>query len=158
MFYRYPLTTRFRIISSGEAGAQIAALDWAIIHGVDHGGWCPKGRLSEAGPISQAYLLSETPLTSRLQPTVWNVRDSDATVIFTLDDALDTGSRRTARFADKLRRPWLHHRPGFHEKIFLRFLLKHRVTTLNIAGPSESAAPGIYRLVYETMGLTLDPS
>ena len=33
-----------RIVSGGQTGADRAALDFAIEHGLKHGGWCPKGR------------------------------------------------------------------------------------------------------------------
>lgn len=146
------LPPRFRIVSGGQSGADIAALDWAIARRIDHGGWCPKGRRSEVGPIPACYLLSETPLAAYLQRTEWNVRDSDATVIFTLDEKLDGGSKRTAQFADTLRRPWLHFRPGVHPKFLAQFVARHRVNTLNAAGKRESSAPGIYRFVMDTLG------
>jgi Circularly permutated YpsA SLOG family len=154
------LPSNFRIISGGQSGADIAALDWAIAHYADHGGWCPKGRRSEDAPIAPHYLLSETPLSNYLQRTEWNVRDSDATVIFTLTDALDGGSKRTAQFADKLGRPWLHFRPSVHPKFLRQFLVRHRVTTLNVAGKRESSAPGIYRFVFDTLeqALAVGPS
>jgi len=144
------------LISGGQSGADTAALDWAIGHDVVHGGWCPRGRRSEDGPIPDHYLLSETPLSNYLQRTEWNVRDSDATVIFTLTDALDGGSKRTARFADRMHRPWLHFRPGVHEKYLTQFLTRHKVTTLNVAGKRESSAPGIYRLVFDTLNRAFD--
>lgn len=151
------LPTKFRIVSGGQSGADIASLDWAIGHAVDYGGWCPKGRRSEDGPIPAHYLLSETPLANYLQRTEWNVRDSDATVIFTLTDALDGGSKRTAQFADKLHRPWMHFRPGVHEKYLAQFLIRNKVTTLNVAGKRESSAPGIYRFVFDTLNRVLAP-
>lgn len=40
-----------KVISGGQTGADRAALDWAIEHGIPHGGWCPKGRRAEDGPI-----------------------------------------------------------------------------------------------------------
>lgn len=147
----------FRLVSGAQSGADRAALDWALANHVDHGGWCPKGRRSEDGPIPPQYQLSETPLRGYLQRTEWNVRDSDATVIFTLSDVLDGGSRRTATFADALRRPWLHWRPGVHEKYLAAFLLKHDVLTLNVAGKRESAAPGIHRFVFDTLTRALRP-
>ena len=110
MTEKFDLKQGFCIVSGGQSGADVAALDWAIAHMVDHGGWCPKGRRSEDGPIPPHYLLMETPQANYLQRTEWNVRDSDATVIFTLTDVLDGGSKRTAQFADKLHRPWLHFR------------------------------------------------
>ena len=155
---RYVMPVGFRIVSGGQAGADRAGLDWAILHGVDHGGWCPKGRRSEDGPIPAGYLLSETPLAGYLQRTEWNVRDSDATVIFTLTDALDGGSKKTAEFAEKRGRPCLHFRPGVHPKFLALFLARHRVTTLNVAGKRESAAPGIHRFVCQMLDQTLTSS
>src|SRR5262245_26933171 len=38
-----------RIVSGGQTGADRAALDWALAHGIPHGGWCPKGRRAEDG-------------------------------------------------------------------------------------------------------------
>ena len=152
------LPPKFRIVSGGQSGADMAALDWAIAHAVDHGGWCPKGRRSEDGAIAAHYLLSETPLSNYLQRTEWNVRDSDATVIFTLTDVLDGGSKRTAQFADKLHRPCLHFRPSVHPKFLAQFLARHKVTTLNVAGKRESSAPGVYGFAFETLGRALIPA
>ena len=95
--------------------------------------------------------MNETPLASYLQRTEWNVRDSDATVVFTLEDSLDGGSKRTAQFAEKFFKPWLHFRPSVHPKFLAQFLVRHNVTTLNVAGKRESSAPGIYRLVFDTL-------
>ena len=150
------LPKAFRVVSGGQTGADIAALDWAIANSVEHGGWCPKGRRSEDGTIPSQYLLKETPLGSYLQRTEWNVRDSDATVIFTMTDVLDGGSKRTAQFAEKLHRPLMHFRPGVHEKYLASFLIQNRVTTLNVAGKRESSAPGIYQFTYEVLSRALD--
>ena len=38
-----------KIISGGQTGADIAALDFAIKHNSPHGGWVPKGRKAEEG-------------------------------------------------------------------------------------------------------------
>ena len=40
-----------KIISGGQTGADRAALDFAIKHKIPHGGWVPKGRLAEDGPL-----------------------------------------------------------------------------------------------------------
>lgn len=65
----YMLSYDFRLVSGGQADADAAALDWAITHGVAHGGWCPKGHRSEAGPIDDRYRLVETPSANYLQRT-----------------------------------------------------------------------------------------
>ncbi len=141
----------FMLVAGGQTGADRAALDWAIGQGLPHGGWCPRGRKTEDGVLPGCYLLQETPTANYLQRTEWNVRDSDATLVFTLDDKLDGGSKRTAAFAESLGRPWLHVRPGVHPKYVARFLARHEVRTLNVAGKRESSAPGIGELVRQVL-------
>jgi hypothetical protein len=91
--------------------------------------------------------LTETPSSTYLQRTEWNVRDSDATLVFTMDEKLDGGSKRTVEFAEKLGKPWLHVRPGVHAKYVARFLQRNAVKKLNVAGKRESSSPGIGELV-----------
>jgi hypothetical protein len=145
----------FMLVAGGQTGADRAALDWAIDQGIAHGGWCPRGRKTEDGVLPERYQLRETPSAAYLQRTEWNVRDSDATLIFTLDDKLDGGSKRTAAFADSLGKPWLHVRPGVHPKYVARFLARHGVKVLNVAGKRESSAPGVGNLVREVLSQAL---
>jgi Circularly permutated YpsA SLOG family len=65
-----------KIVSGGQTGADPAALDWALAHGVSCGGWCPKGRKAEDGPIDPKYSLKESPLASYVSADRMNVRDS----------------------------------------------------------------------------------
>ena len=67
------------IVSGGQTGADRAALDFALEFGIEHGGWCPRGRRAEDGVIDERYGLTETPSHRYDQRTRWNVRDSDAT-------------------------------------------------------------------------------
>src|SRR5437762_548542 len=85
-----------RIVSGGQTGADRAALDFAIEHGLKHGGWCPRGRRAEDGRIPSRYELEETQTISYVQRTEWNIRDSDCTAIFTLKAAPAGGSKKTA--------------------------------------------------------------
>jgi len=75
-----------KIISGGQTGADQAALDAAIALGILHGGWIPKGRLTEAGPLPDKYALTEMPTKDYLARTRQNVLDSDGTVIFSHGD------------------------------------------------------------------------
>lgn len=145
----------FKVVSGGQSGADLAGLDWAIQNNVPHGGWCPKGRKSEDGLIGEEYQLAETPESNYLQRTEWNVRDSDATLIFTLSEKLDGGSKKTAEFCTKLGKPYLHFRPGVHPKFIARFLARHQVKVLNVAGKRESSAPGVYRLTIDALTQSL---
>ena len=71
-----------KIVSGGQTGADRAALDFAIERGISQGGWCPKGRMAEDGPIHARYQLKETPSSGYVQRTEWNVRDGHGTVVF----------------------------------------------------------------------------
>jgi hypothetical protein len=44
-----------KIFPGGQTGADRAALDFAIEHGIPHGGWCPACRKAEDGPVDLRY-------------------------------------------------------------------------------------------------------
>jgi hypothetical protein len=145
-----------RVVSGGQTGADRAGLDVAIRWGFPHGGWCPKGRKAEDGPIGGQYLLTETPSSNYLQRTEWNVRDSDATVIFTISSQLSGGSKRTAEFAEKHHKPFLHlprHSSSYEPPalILQRFVEDNCVRVLNVAGTRASKEPEVWRFAYETL-------
>lgn len=97
-----------KIISGGQTGADRAALDAARELGIPRGGWVPRGRKAEDGPIAPTYEgLTETPSDRYAQRTAWNVRDADATVLFTRGPP-SGGSKLTLERATKLGRPALH--------------------------------------------------
>ena len=85
-----------KIISGGQTGADRAGLDVALAHDFPHGGWCPKGRKAEDGPIDAQYELTETPSANYLQRTEWNVRDTDGTIVFTIAKEITAGSTLVA--------------------------------------------------------------
>ncbi len=141
-----------KIISGGQTGADQAALDWAIKHGFPHGGWCPAGKLVENGRIAEHYKLSETPSSDYSERTEWNVRDSDATLIFSLASELTGGSKLTQEFCIKYRKPCLHIHPELDAAGLVRdFLKRHPVRALNIAGSRVSKEPGIVEFVTVTL-------
>jgi len=145
-----------KIISGGQTGADRAALDWAIARGIPHGGWCPQGRLAEDGVIPAHYHLTETPTADYAQRTAWNVRDSDGTVVFSVAAMLLGGSQQTVELAAQHRKPCLHlsrERDGEGAAARLRrFLDRHGIRTLNVAGPRLSQEPGIAGFVAEVLG------
>ena len=143
-----------KIISGGQTGADRAALDFAIEHGIPHGGRCPRGRKAEDGPLATKYLLTETPSSSYPQRTEWNVRDSDGSVIFSIAPKLTSGSKKTIDFAIKHNKPWLHlHKSGAAPEVALvEFIHKHEIATLNVAGPRASKEPEVGRIRKECVG------
>ena len=140
-----------KIISGGQTGADRAALDWAINHGIPHGGWCPKGRRAEDGTIDQCYGLTETPSEEYSQRTEWNVRDSDATVIFSTHKELHGGTLLTLRLAEAYNKPLIHlcqedERTNPAQEL-QSFTEQFNVAVLNVAGPRSSDEPNINQFV-----------
>lgn len=133
-----------RIISGGQTGVDRGALDAAMAAGVEHGGWCPLGRLAEDGPIPERYRLTETDSPEYSVRTERNVVESEATLILSRGP-LSGGTQLTLRLAQRHGRPSLvvdlqrHPSP----ESVRRWLIEHSVEVLNVAGPRESQNPGI---------------
>ena len=141
------------IIAGGQTGADRAALDWAIKHNIPHGGWCPKGRIALDGPLDAKYQLKETPSEEYLERTEWNVRDADATVVFTLAKKAGGRAQKTLTFARKMKKPYIH----LHKEILAvseklaTFMEKHQIRRLNVAGSRECKEPGLYDWVSSSL-------
>lgn len=149
-----------KIISGGQTGADQAALDAAIELGIPHGGWIPKGRLTEDGPLPDKYTLTEMPTKDYLKRTKKNVLDSDGTVIFSHGD-LTGGSKRTADFATELCKPFLHvdlnkTLPSQSAEVIAAWIKGHDITVLNVAGSRASKDPQIYDRVRIVMEIALE--
>ncbi|MBF0612401.1 MAG: molybdenum cofactor carrier [Magnetococcales bacterium] len=135
-----------KIISGGQTGVDRAALDFAIQHGIDHGGWCPKGRLAEDGILHPRYKLTETPLSRYNQRTHWNILDSHGTLIIR-GAILSGGTALTWRLAKTIGRPCftVTLQTEVDYKAVHQWVTDHSIQVVNMAGPRESDNPGIYR-------------
>ncbi len=145
-----------KVISGAQTGADRAGIDAAIALGIPHGGKIPAGRRAEDGPIPMSYDLTEVPQGNYLMRTEANVKDSDATIVFTYG-APKSGSKRTLDFCKRHSKPSLHidcREMNFNEisLIIIEWLSIYDYDiTLNIAGSRESTKPGIYKLVFDVM-------
>ena len=144
---------KIRILSGGQTGAQRASLDWAIAHDIPHGGWCPAGRLAEDGTIPSRYALMEIPGGGGYrQRYMANVRDSDYTLLVSVTPVLSESSLAITKFADQLRKPWLHVHPDVNWKEKLRDWLTFReIRTLNVAGSRASVEPEVAAFTLEVL-------
>ena len=118
-----------------------------------HGGWCPKGRLAEDGPIPPQYNLRERETAGYSERTRANVADSDATLILS-HGPLTGGSLLTQQFAEELGKPCAHIDldDGFQTlEALSEFFPIFGDAALNVAGPRASGDPQIYAAVYEQM-------
>jgi hypothetical protein len=137
-----------KIVSGGQTGADRAALDFALAHGIAIGGWVPRGRLAEDGRIPEHYpALVETDSTDPAVRTARNVRDSDATLILS-HGPLEGGSLFTLNEATRAGKPVLHldldrlDAEAAAERL-RSWLATVRPRVLNVAGPRASHDPRI---------------
>lgn len=152
-----------KVVSGGQTGVDRAALDAAMALAITVGGWCPKGRRAEDGPIAAYYPLQETPQSDYFQRTEWNVRDSDGTLILAWGKPTG-GTGYTVGHAKQLGKPCLCIDLG--DKIgtplasvaltptiaqIQAWLQTHKIVCLNVAGPRENSTKQIYPAVYELL-------
>jgi len=96
-----------KIISGGQTGVELAALDIAIKLGIPHGGWTSRGKRNEEGPLPALYDLAETSSLGFQAAMENNVNASDGTLVISRD--MKTARTRNAvRAALKQQRQFLH--------------------------------------------------
>jgi hypothetical protein len=136
-----------KIISGGQTGVDRGALIAAIELDIEHGGYCPRGRLAEDGVIEARFQLVETDSSAYHIRTEKNVLQSCGTLIIHRGPLVG-GTGLTEKFALRHQRPCLkidlnQPQPPVRVEVIRAWLRKHRIAVLNIAGPRESSQPGI---------------
>jgi hypothetical protein len=144
-----------QIVSGGQTGVDRAALDVAIKLKISHGGWCPFERKAEDGIIPNSYNLKEAPAPTsedKTDPdaiykkrTELNAKDSDGTLIIINSDPIG-GTLFTIEMLIKHKKPYLIYNLNDNPNVdnIAKWVIENKVEKLNIAGPRESQAPGIY--------------
>ncbi len=147
-----------RILSGGQTGVDRAALDAALAARLACGGWCPRDRWAEDGPIAAHYPLVETDSTDPAERTRRNVRDADATLVLARGP-LWGGTALARAHAEALGRPVLVVDPTRPEALdaIREWLARHPLRALNVAGPRESEAPGSYARARRLLGQLFRP-
>ena len=148
-----------KIISGGQTGVDRAALDIALGHGIEFGGWCPTGRLDEFGRIPDCYPLKELENGGFTERTLQNIKDSDGTIII-YPGKLSGGTEQTVHFCAERRRP--------HElidssnvstekaaQLIADFVLENKIDDLNVAGPRASEWPEGYDYAFRALEIFL---
>ncbi len=133
-----------KVVSGGQSGVDRAVLDVALQLGLPCGGWCPRGRWAEDGPLDARYPLRETPHRRTVQRTLWNMRDSDGTLILARNRPRG-GSAVLPRLAGADRpRIMVNPEDGRAPARAIRFVTANGIGVLNVGGPRESEDPGIH--------------
>ena len=174
-----------KIVSGGQTGVDRAALDVAMKHGIECGGWCPAGRLDELGRIPERYPVKELRLSEkdgrslgrpdqgvagesaapwkRRDPfaarTFQNVKDSDGTVVF-YSGELRGGTEYSVRCCIEQKRV---HRLIDAAKLsvedaaslVVEFVYENKIEVLNVAGPRQSQWPNGYDYAFRALDIFL---
>ena len=161
-----------KIISGGQTGVDRGALDAALVAGFPGGGWCPTDRLAEDGEIPDRYPLTPLPDAvvtgaSTARParqvaeqyrarTLKNVQDSDGTVIL-FSSTLSGGTLSTRNLCVRENKPFIGMDAERMTKlraadVIVRFIEKHEIQVLNVAGPRLSGWPRGYAFALGVVG------
>ena len=157
-----------KVISGGQTGVDQAALPAARDCGLEIGGWCPPGRVCDAGVIPAEFPLNETEQdrsldaadVPRSERTEWNVRDSDGTLVLAVGGnrsgcptISDAGTEWAMQCAKRYGRPLLAcdvAAPNAKQKI-QEWLRRNEIKVLSVGGPAESTSPGIGERAYQLL-------
>ena len=131
-----------KIVSGGQTGVDRGALDAALASGFACGGWCPKDRNAEDGPIPDKYPMTLLAGGGYRQRTVMNVLDSDGTAIL-FNQSLSGGTLYTHDVCRRERKPYIvldatQISESAAAATIVRFIEEHGIQVLNVAGPRLS--------------------
>jgi hypothetical protein len=149
-----------KISSGGQTGVDRAALDVALKHGIECGGWCPKGRMDEFERIPDRYPVKELPNGGFPERTLQNAIDSDATVIFS-PGKIEGGTAFTVQCCRDQQRPYViidAQELSIDEaaKAIVSLIQGQNIERLNIAGPRASEWAGGYDHVFAVLEKVLE--
>lgn len=138
-----------RIWSGAQTGADQAGLFTGKYLGFQTGGWMPKGWITLDGPrpdFAELYGVMEHESPKYPPRTYQNVKETDATIRFYTKQN-SPGELCTLRAINQYKKYHFDidlRNPPPHEQL-VKFLMDHKVETLNVAGNAERTSPGIYQ-------------
>lgn len=154
-----------KIISGGQSGADLGGLRAGKALGLETGGWMPLGCNTENGTRPSyltTYGMTECPHPGYPARTWCNVSDSDATIVFGKLD--EPGSALTVKFCNESNRHFMHVPmpdvpPALWSNLDMmeradvirRWVRRHRIKILNVAGNRESTNPGIGKFTHDLL-------
>lgn len=144
-----------KIISGAQTGADISGLRAAKANNLEVGGSIPKGFRTQNGPKPEyAVQYNMTEHTSEAYPprTFENVKNADGTLRIAVN-MNSSGERCTFKAIQQYKKPHfdVYVRnidtfsllPEMHPEACAKWITEHNIQVLNVAGNSESTAPGM---------------
>ena len=140
-----------KVISGGQTGADIAGLVTAKHFGFQTGGSMPYGFKTTDGPrpeYEHEFGCTAQKTASYVSRTYSNVKDSDGTIRLAFNFG-SPGEKCTLKAIKQYNKPYID--VDLFEPtdiaIVAEWIIKNKITVLNIAGNSEKTCPGTYEVV-----------
>lgn len=149
-----------KIISGGQLGADIAAIDAAIqTSSYQWGGFVPRGRLTERGKIPDKYFnverigcgFIETENSRYTHRTRMNASQSDGTLAIKMGKWTN-GTRMTCDYCRGIGKEYYiadPYRPTLHVPLAAKWVIVNNISVLNVAGPRASRRGQAYSRTYQ---------
>ena len=146
-----------KIVSAGQTGVELAALDIAIKLGIAHGGWTSRGRHNEDGRLPEMYRLEETSILGFQEALRKNVSESDGTLVISRGKSTPH-TKEVVRTTLELERQLLHidlsQHPLFEAaSLVSSWMAQKHIKIVHVTGLLSSEDPAIYdqtRKILET--------
>ncbi len=137
-----------KIISGGQTGVEMAALDVAAKLGLGHGGWTPRGMRNEAGQLPERLGLVEVSRVGFQAAMEQNIIHSDGTLLITRGQKT-TEARFAVETALRHERQFLHadlsQQSSFEAaSLASSWLSMQKIREVFITGPSASQDSRLY--------------
>ncbi len=141
---------KIKIISGGQTGVDQGALDFALDHGYECGGFCPRGRKSEKGIIPYRYPVSEIESEEYIDRTKRNILESDGTLVIRDTIEIQGGVLDTIQLCTQFSKPYfiVNISEEYNNEEVIKWISFNKIKTLNIAGNRESINPGLRGKTY----------
>ena len=146
-----------KIISGGQSGVEIAALDAATRLNIPHAGWCYKGRKIDGGILAKQYNVKEIDTPSYFQRLENNIVDSEGTIVLTYGQ-LAMGSKAARDLTGKYNKPFLNvdlskHALNHAIASIRKWMAKNEVRTVYFTGTKTGAGlnPNVYDEVIQVI-------
>ena len=140
-----------KIISGGQTGVELAALDVAIRLGIAHGGWAPRGLRNEEGPIPDTYDIGEVTALGFQRAMETNIIQSDGTLLVTRgvkNPETRFAVETTLKHHHQLLHIDLSQHSGFEAaSLVSSWLNMQQIQVVFVTGPAHSQDSGVYSQV-----------
>ena len=138
-----------KIISGGQPGVEIAALDAAIQFKISHAGWAYKGRKTDDGVLPEEYNVKGIDNPSYFERLEKNIFDSEGTVILTYGQLL-IGLKGVRDLAEKHKKPCLHLeltecKTNHAISSIRKWMENHEIEVVYFTGPKPAGNSKVYR-------------